>query len=149
MSGFPCSHAPKLIGSSDEDDKTWVWKSEEADLWFDPGTVVNVRIEQEHWQDQAPGARTASGDVTLESQPHVPYSLTVSNFFLRHLRVLTLHWLPLLKEALVAWIGGDSGFGPEPKGLARASLMLAVKGIQALCTPYSSWSIPRQVICRQ
>jgi RNA polymerase III subunit Rpc25 len=54
-----------------------VWKSEEADLWFDPGTVVNIRIEHETWMDRAPNAQLLNADSHLESQALVPYSLTV------------------------------------------------------------------------
>lgn len=55
-----------------------MWKTEETDLWFDPGTVVNVRIEQEKWQDKAAGTHLASTDGPLDPPPHVPYSLTAS-----------------------------------------------------------------------
>ena len=86
----------------DEGERTWVWKSEEADVWFDPGTVVNIRIEQEHWQDRAPGARSVNEDAVLDSQPHVPYSLTVRCSGRRRYRGLTFHRLRLLKAALEA-----------------------------------------------
>ena len=91
-----------LTARSDEDEKTWVWKSEEADVWFDPGTVVNIRIEQENWQDRAPGARTVNGDAPLDSKPHVPYSLTVRSGGRTRRRVLTLNRLRLQKVDLEA-----------------------------------------------
>ncbi len=91
-----------LTPGSDENEKTWVWKSEEADVWFDPGTVVNIRIEQEHWQDRAPGAQAVNGDAALDSQPHVPYSLTVRRFVRSSYRSLTLRRLRLPKGDLEA-----------------------------------------------
>ena len=91
-----------LTAGSDEDERTWVWKSEEATVWFDPGTVVNIRIEQEDWQDRAPGARAVNGDVIVDSQPHVPYSLTVGRLGHSNYRVLTLPRLQLLKADLEA-----------------------------------------------
>ncbi|RMZ85296.1 hypothetical protein DV738_g43, partial [Chaetothyriales sp. CBS 135597] len=42
-------------GLEDKGKGTWVWRSEEAELWFDQGTVVNVRVEAEKWGQ----ARTA------------------------------------------------------------------------------------------
>ena len=99
--GSPMHLMDKILTlASDEDEKTWVWKSEEADVWFDPGTVVNVRIEQEHWQDRAPGAHAVNGDAIPEAQLHVPYSLTVSYFDRSSYRVLILSRLRLLKEDL-------------------------------------------------
>lgn len=61
--------------SSEEAENTWVWKSDEADLWFDPGTVVNIRVEQEKWQDKASGTYAADGDSSAKS---AAYSLTAS-----------------------------------------------------------------------
>ncbi|RMZ89943.1 hypothetical protein DV736_g2827, partial [Chaetothyriales sp. CBS 134916] len=34
---------------------TWVWRSDEAELWFDQGTVVNVRVEVEKWGEERSG----------------------------------------------------------------------------------------------
>jgi DNA-directed RNA polymerase subunit E'/Rpb7 len=48
-----------LTSCSQEDEGAWVWKTEGNDLYFDPGTVVNVRIEQERWTDKAAGKKTS------------------------------------------------------------------------------------------
>ncbi|KAK5046548.1 hypothetical protein LTR84_008351 [Exophiala bonariae] len=67
----------------DSTEKTWVWRTEESELWFDIGTVVNLRIEAEKWVDQAPkapiksgGAAGAAGEAVLERA--VPYSIEAS-----------------------------------------------------------------------
>ena len=62
---------------SDASEKIWVWKTEESELWFDIGTVVNVRVEAEKWQDQAPKppSKTASAEAAPERA--VPYAIEV------------------------------------------------------------------------
>lgn len=71
----------RLTCHSDEAEKTWVWKTEESELWFDEGTVVNLRVESEKWNDQAPAAPTMNKDGEAEveaGQEHlVPYSIQV------------------------------------------------------------------------
>lgn len=71
-----------LTSDSDRAEKTWVWKTEESELWFDEGTVVNLRIEAEKWQDQAPQGPTADSEAEKEIERHLPYSIEVLNFSL-------------------------------------------------------------------
>ncbi|KAJ9628297.1 DNA-directed RNA polymerase III complex subunit Rpc25 [Knufia peltigerae] len=58
----------------DEAEKTWVWRTEESELWFDEGTVVNLRIEAEKWHDQAP---KGPNEVEKEGERKVPYAIEV------------------------------------------------------------------------
>lgn len=51
-----------------------MWKNEDSSLWFDDGTVVNVRVESEDWQDQA----GRGPPVDSEARNSVPYSIEVS-----------------------------------------------------------------------
>jgi len=63
---------------SDEAEKTWVWRTEESELWFDEGTVVNLRIEAEKWVDLAAKGPNMNGEAELEQQRPVPYSIEAS-----------------------------------------------------------------------
>ncbi|KIW56475.1 DNA-directed RNA polymerase [Exophiala xenobiotica] len=58
-----------------EAEKTWVWKTEESELWFDEGTVVNLRIEAEKWHDQAP---KGPADAEKDGERKVPYAIEAS-----------------------------------------------------------------------
>ncbi|KEF63737.1 DNA-directed RNA polymerase III subunit RPC8 [Exophiala aquamarina CBS 119918] len=62
-----------------EAEKTWLWRTEESELWFDIGTVVNVRVESEKWQDQAPKAPTKSAGGDAVQERAVPFSIEVSS----------------------------------------------------------------------
>jgi DNA-directed RNA polymerase III subunit RPC8 len=62
--------------NSNEAEKTWVWKTEESELWFDEGTVVNLRIEAEKWHDQAP---KGPADPEKEGERKVPYAIEVGD----------------------------------------------------------------------
>lgn len=63
-----------------------MWRTDESELWFDIGTVVNLRIEAEKWVDQAPKAPTKNGGATgsgtgsggeVVPERAVPYSIEV------------------------------------------------------------------------
>lgn len=66
-----------LSPHSDQAEKTWVWRTEESELWFDLGTVVNVRVESEKWQDQAPKAPSKSAGSDAVQERAVPFSIEV------------------------------------------------------------------------
>lgn len=69
-----------------------MWRTEESELWFDIGTVVNLRVEAEKWVDQAPkapvktnssSAAAAAAAVSNAAQERaVPFSIEVSHFSL-------------------------------------------------------------------
>ena len=58
-----------------------MWKTDDFTLWFDAGTVVNLRIEAENWNDQVPQPRKKNDgaedkeEKTIERK--VPYSIEV------------------------------------------------------------------------
>ncbi|KIX01646.1 DNA-directed RNA polymerase [Rhinocladiella mackenziei CBS 650.93] len=62
----------------DEAEKTWVWRTEESELWFDEGTIVNLRIEAEKWQDQGPKGPITDSETETENECQVPYSIEAS-----------------------------------------------------------------------
>jgi DNA-directed RNA polymerase subunit E'/Rpb7 len=64
--------------NSDDREKTWVWRTEESELWFDEGTVVNLRIEAEKWHDQAPKDPNVAD---TEGERKVPYAIEVGDCF--------------------------------------------------------------------
>ncbi|EXJ78199.1 hypothetical protein A1O3_09360 [Capronia epimyces CBS 606.96] len=62
----------------DEGEQTWVWKTDESELWFDQGTVVNMRVEAEKWHDQAPKGPSANGEADKQTERQVPYAVEAS-----------------------------------------------------------------------
>ena len=53
-----------------------MWKNEDSALWFDDGTVVNVRVENEIWHDDA--SQNARDDaMAREISKNVHYSIEV------------------------------------------------------------------------
>ncbi|KAK5022000.1 DNA-directed RNA polymerase III complex subunit Rpc25 [Exophiala sideris] len=62
----------------DEAEKTWVWRTEESELWFDEGTVVNLRVEAEKWHDQAPKGPAETAEAGAEAERKVPYAIEAS-----------------------------------------------------------------------
>ena len=71
----------KTDAGSEEEDKVWCWRpSEGADYWFDPGTVVRLRVERETWNNQpeatAPSITSDNPDTVARLQ--VPYSIEAS-----------------------------------------------------------------------
>lgn len=73
-----------------------MWRTEESELWFDIGTVVNLRVEAEKWVDQAPKAPTKNNSSTAAAaaaaaaannaaqERAVPYSIEVSHLSFRY-----------------------------------------------------------------
>ena len=66
-----------ITNNSDEAEKTWVWRTEESELWFDEGTVVNLRVEAEKWHDQAPKGPAETAEAGAEAERKVPYAIEV------------------------------------------------------------------------
>ncbi|KAJ4527183.1 DNA-directed RNA polymerase III complex subunit Rpc25 [Exophiala dermatitidis] len=62
----------------DEDEQTWIWKTGDASLYFDPATVVNLRVESEKWHDQAPKGPQAEGEAEKQTERKVPYAIEAS-----------------------------------------------------------------------
>ncbi|KAK4943974.1 DNA-directed RNA polymerase III complex subunit Rpc25 [Elasticomyces elasticus] len=67
----------------DEAEKTWVWRTEESELWFDEGTVVNLRVEAEKWHDQAPKGPAETAEAGAEAERKVPYAIEVLHQWLK------------------------------------------------------------------
>ncbi|KAI1617533.1 DNA-directed RNA polymerase III subunit C25 [Exophiala viscosa] len=62
----------------DDTEKTWVWRTGESELWFDQGTVVNLRVEAEKWHDQAPKGPAETAEAGNEGERKVPYAIEAS-----------------------------------------------------------------------
>jgi DNA-directed RNA polymerase III subunit RPC8 len=65
--------------TSEPEEGVWVWhnntnEGEEDQLYFDNGNTVRLRVEAEHWTDQAPdGSKKAgetNGDVVKRKVPY-------------------------------------------------------------------------------
>jgi DNA-directed RNA polymerase subunit E'/Rpb7 len=103
---------------SDTTEKTWVWRTEESEVWFDIGTVVNLRVEAEKWVDQAPKAPSknnsaaAVAGVDAAQERAMPYSIEVST--------ICLFCQPLGEDA--------SGVGDALRFLVKASMAEAGLG---------------------
>ena len=56
-----------------------VWHSGDNEYWFDPGTLVRVRIEKESWssQNDAP-APAIDENEDAKARSRVPYSIEAS-----------------------------------------------------------------------
>ncbi|OAP63726.1 DNA-directed RNA polymerase [Fonsecaea erecta] len=65
-----------------ESEKTWVWETEGDPIYLDEGTIVNVRVEAEKWNDQAPAPPKIRKPGDPEPDPvvehRVPYSIEAS-----------------------------------------------------------------------
>lgn len=65
------------FGEGEED--VWVWNTDNNELYFDAGIIVRVRIETEHWEDQAPSGAAKKGEINGEQvKRKMPYSLVGS-----------------------------------------------------------------------
>jgi len=53
----------------DQNERTWIWKAEGAELFFDRGEPVLFRVEQEEWYDQKPSVteKDAQGNVIIKT----------------------------------------------------------------------------------
>ncbi|KIW22966.1 DNA-directed RNA polymerase [Cladophialophora immunda] len=65
-----------------ETEKTWVWETEGDPIYLDEGTIVNIRVEAEKWNDQAPTPPKIRKPGEPEPDPvvehRVPYSIEAS-----------------------------------------------------------------------
>lgn len=62
-----------------EEEETWVWRTEEAEVFFDSGTTVHARIESESWQDAMQIEKGKAASVDEGALPsRVPYSIQAS-----------------------------------------------------------------------
>ncbi|KAL2444660.1 hypothetical protein ABEF94_016908 [Exophiala dermatitidis] len=59
-------------------EQTWIWKTGDASLYFDPATVVNLRVESEKWHDQAPKGPQTEGEADKQTDRKVPYAIEAS-----------------------------------------------------------------------
>lgn len=65
-----------------EEEQTWVWKTEDSEVFFDNGTTVHARIEKEIWEDTIqpnPVKDTAlTNGASQEVAKKNPYSIVAS-----------------------------------------------------------------------
>jgi len=60
-------------------EKVWVWKTPENEYFFDPGTVVRVRVERETWNSQSDTSTTALAEnADARARAQAPYSIEAS-----------------------------------------------------------------------
>jgi DNA-directed RNA polymerase subunit E'/Rpb7 len=64
---------------SNESEKVWVWQTGENEYWFDPGTIVRIRIEKETWRQPTDTAAISLGDnADSQARSQVSYSIEAS-----------------------------------------------------------------------
>lgn len=62
-----------------ETEQVWVWKTEAAEYYFDPGTTIRARIETEKWNGPNEMPVTAAHDnADTKARAQVPYSIEAS-----------------------------------------------------------------------
>jgi DNA-directed RNA polymerase III subunit RPC8 len=63
--------------SFDQHERTWIWKTEGNELFFDKGEPVLFRVEQEEWFDQKPSVQQKDAQGQLVNQQRTAYGITV------------------------------------------------------------------------
>lgn len=84
----------------DSDEKTWIWKTPDSDLFLDVDEVVRIRIEEEEFVDITPGKK---GEI---QEGVSPYSLTV-----HFLGYWLNFWANVIGELCYRWDGSHRMVG--------------------------------------
>ncbi|MCJ1314510.1 DNA-directed RNA polymerase III subunit rpc25 [Agyrium rufum] len=61
-----------------DQEQCWVWNNEGAEYFYDRNEWVRVRVEQEHWHEQAPLPPSEREEAMSNTERKSPYSITAS-----------------------------------------------------------------------
>lgn len=63
---------------SSDRDNCWVWRTDDAELFFDNQETVRFRVEEEHWHDQIPERQEAPDVEQSPMEPQSPYKIVAT-----------------------------------------------------------------------